>query len=1289
MEPIYGILLLLLLATAGGLAFWTLRQSRQIAPLRRRASRLNELAGFGQAILGAQLQLEALCEIVYQQASQIIDTTNFQLGLFDEFDYIIMIWLRDGERLPSQRFPRAASDGLIGWVRSSGQEILVGDFEAEWEHLPAKPSYQSSSPSRSALFAPLVAGGTVIGVIAVQSPTPHLYVADDLQLLKVLTNQAAGAIRNAQLFEQAQARNRQLQLVSDVSQQVTAVQPLSDLFHQIVTLVRHTFGYYAVSIFTLDEKEDFLRLRASTHKNYAERILRFSVGEGLIGWAAEHAQTALVSDVTRDSRYLDDGLLVETHSEVTVPLIVERRVVGVLDVQSDVIGAFTQDDVVVLETLASQIALAIQEAETYAAERRQRERLNALTEASRAVVSILNIDDLLDEVVDLLTDYFEFDRTHIFLREGNRVIFRAGSGTHSARWYIEQLSYDLDDKGIIAKSVRTGQPIICGDVANYEDYIPGSGVEDTQSEMVIPIRMGRHTLGALDIQSTELDAFSSDDAALAEALSDTMAIALRNATLYAREKRRRILAESLREVSMVLGASLEVDHVIDGILHGLERVVNVDAAIIALYDDEDAAYRVSALRGDIEDRLSVGDVIPVSEDIEASFEQLFHAGQQPSSIPQHEPLTIPLTLGEDPIGYLSLDYHAGYYSADDLEIINAFATQSAMAIANAHLYMAQREEAWVSTALLQVAESTARADTLDEVLQTVARITPLLVGVEWCAVMLSEDAGYRIVEVEGAGSELEHSLVGSTVEPEDWPLLSEMLEKGMPVYLDPQNATFPAFAGTMEPLQIEQGVMLPLYTKGEIVGALLIGQQNRVDTLSTRKIELVGGIANQAALAIESAQLHAAQQEEAWVTTALLQVAQAVNAQVEMKSSLETVVRLTPLLVGVQHCSVLPWDENRRCFRSAVSYGLAPEQEDAISQISINPENEPYFAELSRSSPPLAAGIGAEYAIPNSLSGVITTPAILGLPLTAQGMLVGVMLVDHPNAGQDVDRRRMNILTGIASQTALAIETSRLQAVAAERQRMERELEVAKNIQSSFLPDRTPSVEGWDVAAYYRAAHMVGGDFYDFLPLPDGKWGLVVADVADKGMPAALYMALSRTLLRAVARNRSNPAETLLRVNKLLLEDTHSDLFVTMWYGIWDPAEGTIFFSSAGHNPPFILSGAQHATSTLKLKGIALGVLSDITLQTSVVHLQPGDTLVLYTDGITEAQDDRGRQFEVAGLERATRSTQPGGAQDTLNGIIGALDSHTGSEPQFDDLTLVIVQCHASDHTAGLPRAAR
>ncbi len=1263
----------------GGLAFgyWRgFRRGREQAAPAAQSPDLDKLAGVGRAILSVQLRLDALCEIVYQQASRVVDTRHFQIGLFDGDDYVIKVWVRDGERLPEDRFPGAANAGLIGWVHSSAQGISVGDYLREWEKLPARPSYDSINPPRSSVFAPLIAGGDVLGVIAVHSDIPDTFSDESLRLLNVLSSQAAGAIRNAQLYEQERQRADQLRVIGEVARQITAVQPMPDLFRQIVTLVHSTFHYYAVSILTPDEVSGEIKLRASSHAELDSRSLIVKPGDGLIGWAYAHAQTVYSPDVENDPRYVQLKVLDQTRSEIAVPLIVEKRVLGILDVQSDQPNVFKSEDVFTLESLGGQLALAINEAQVYGAERRQGERINAMADASRAVVSILDINDLLDEVVDLVADYFGYDRVHLFLRNGDQVVFRSGSGVHSGKWAIEHLAYNIDDNGFIPLVARTGEALISGDVQNDIRYRAGPGIEDSRSEMAVPIVMGQRILGVFDIQSTHLNAFDAQDLRLVQALADTVAVGLRNAGLFATETRRRVLAETLREISSVLASSLDLPSVLDGILLGLERVVDFEAALILLrQDDDETHYSVSAVRGVIGESEVMGEIIVADGQLTERVEELMHVMETPealSDLAQHDHLYVPLQVSSKDIGILGIDrVGPDHFSPEDVEIINTFANQAAVAIANAQLYTAQKEEAWISTALLQVAEATRQSISLDEVLSTVARITPLLVGVEWCSVFLADHKSFRIVEIEGIEPEVRNALKGHVLRDSDWQPFISLRQHGKPVVIGrmtpaPQNLP-------VRLPSVSQAVLLPLYAKGEVMGAMLIGQRDSDELLTERKIELVSGIANQAAMAIESAQLFAAQQEEAWVTAALLSVAESVNSTLGLQQTLETVVRLTPMLVGVTRCAIMYWEPESKHFIGGAVWGLSPEAEKKFTELVLAPSSYTFLEALSTASEPVICGKGMTHAAPEELCDLLGVTALLGLPLFAQGRLVGAMLVDHPGPGESIDQRRMNILAGIAQQVALALETARLQAESNERQRLERELDVARDIQHSFLPQQLPSVPGWDLATCYRAARQVGGDFYDFVPLKSKKWGIVIADVADKGVPAALFMALSRTNIRASAFSRDNPVETLMRTNELLLSDSRSDLFVTAWYGVWDPATGEVVFASAGHNPPLLVRADGHL-ETLSSRGIALGVVETIRLDEGRVTLNPGDMLVAYTDGVTEALRPDMAEFGVVGLQSTLLNARQRSAADISNRVINAIDSFTAGEPQFDDMTLIVLK---------------
>mgnify|MGYP000029441146 FL=1 len=1254
--------------------YWRGRQRGiSLASRERPSPELDVLAGVGNAILSVQLKIDALCEVVYQQATRIVDTSNFQIGLFEGNDYVIKVWLRDAERLPPQRFEGKADEGIVGWVRRTGTGLLVRDFLREWDSLPARPAHQSPRPARSAIFAPLISGGITLGVIAVQSGRPDAFTDEDMRLLTLLANLASGAIRNAQTFEATQERERQLRLINDVSRQITATQPLPDLFRQIVTLIHDAFGYYAVNIFIVDDASQTIQLKASSHARFAAEQLRITFDQGLVGWAVTNRRTIVSPDVAQDEHYLPTATLDATRSEIAVPLIAQERVLGVLDVQSNRLDAFGEDDVFMLETLAGQLALALQEAETFDAEHRQTERLNAMTEVARALVSILDIDDLLDEVIDLVNEYLGYERVHLFLRAGDKVVFRSGSGVHSGRWALERLSYDLNGPGIIPRVARTGEPVLADDVTAHPDYVIGPGVEDTRSELAVPLRIGANVLGVFDIQSTAPAAFSQDDLALVQALADTIAIALRNATLFANEARRRMLSETLRELSTVLGSSLDLTRVLDGIMIGLERVVPYDAGLIVLLDDEEECFQVETARvnGSEPDPAIYAEAIPASELDEGHLIALLHRLHHMEH-DAHDAIIAQLAIAGAPIGYLALERSdPERFTPEDREIITTFANQAAVAITNAQLYMAQREEAWISTALLQVAEATARATTLEEVLSTVARITPLLVGVEWSAVLLAETPDtFRFVEIAGAEPSVAAALHGSALTTESWPPLTQIKQTGQPFLFD---SSTPRPANLPPDVQIGQGVALPLFAKGELTGLLLIGTRDDSDPMTGRKIELVSGIANQAALAIESAQLVTAQQEEAWVTTALLQVAEAVNTQIDADQSLETLVRLTPLLVGIERCGIMKWNPQEECFCGGPSWGLTAEHKTRFAELSLTRSDGVFVTELCQSAEPVACGVGTEVAMPSTLHTLFESPALLGLPLVARGHLVGAMLVDHPALGGPLDQRRLNILNGIAHQTALTLENARLQAEASAAERLERELEVARTIQASFLPNTYPQVPGWDVAAYYRAARQVGGDFYDFFQVDEHRWAIVVADVADKGVPAALFMVLSRTLLRAVGSNRQTPVETLRRVNYLLLHDSHSDLFVTVWYALWDTQSGRVQYCSAGHNPPLLVR-ADGSAELLSTRGLALGVVQDIVLHEAEVILHPGDLLVAYTDGATEAHRADNTEFGIVGLQATVTALRKGSAHDIVQGTIRALDRFVENEPQFDDVTLVVLK---------------
>jgi len=245
----------------------------------------------------------------------------------------------------------------------------------------------------------------------------------------------------------------------------------------------------------------------------------------------------------------------------------------------------------------------------------------------------------------------------------------------------------------------------------------------------------------------------------------------------------------------------------------------------------------------------------------------------------------------------------------------------------------------------------------------------------------------------------------------------------------------------------------------------------------------------------------------------------------------------------------------------------------------------------------------------------------------------------------------------------------------AEHQKVAQELTLAGEIQASFLPDALPNVAGWQLAATLEPARETSGDFYDFIHLPSGRLGIVVADVVDKGMGAALYMALCRTLIRTYAAEFDTQPDLVFSVvNRRILQDTHTSLFVTLFYGILDPATGTLTYCNAGHNPPYLLSAQNEApVQALRRTGMPLGVLEETSWEQGSVQIASGDALVLYTDGIPEAQN---RQEEFFGEERLlgiVQSSLGRSAQDMQDALLAGVHRFMGDASQFDDITLMVV----------------
>ena len=978
---------------------------------------------------------------------------------------------------------------------------------------------------------PLEDQGIVLGALQVTRPKGPEFRSDELNLLEGLAGVIVVSLIASHRVAVERFRLNQLNLVSQVSAQIANVLDLNELAKRVTALIQQTFQYYYVAIFTIRERSTALRFRSSAlrrGKRKARVALEVEIGQGLIGQAAFEGERIVIGDVRKDPRYRFIDALPETRSEAVIPLKIEDRVLGVLDVQSDQLNAFHPIDLLILGALADNVARAVEGTRLYNDLRHRADQLTLISEVSKSVSSSLELGKLMTDVANLIHDRFRFPYVQLFTVHPNRglIEYQAGSGERSQ----ELIGYTLslhDSEGIIPWVSREGQVLLVNNVKKDKRYRPSpQPPDDTKSELCVPLLYDQKVVGVLDIQSNKYNAFTEDDRRMFEAVADNIATAIHNADLYRSEQWRRSVADGLREVAGLISAEADVDDVLEAILSELDRNLSVDISAIWLLEDDELYLAASRNVYNV-DEAHLEQTLFNSPDSYEALMRVIHAGGPQVRKPtdpiwvsglaaefdqNYSGLAVPLRLGEQPLGVITLAHHApGKYGHEAQAMTTTFASYAAVAIENARLYDAAQEQAYASAALLQVAQAIVSLSDLDEILGTI--------------------------------------------------------------------------------------------------------------------------------------------------------------------------IRIMPILVGVERAALYQWDSEQEIFRPSQQYGLGEEDENFFWERSFALGEFPLLDECRNSTTLLASalngqsGLNAWRAIePDGDINLALPGALLfAVPIAVKEDLYGAMLIEEAASGLRFRARRLEIITGIAQQAALAIQNDLLQKEMVVRERLETEVQLARQIQQTFIPEALPQFPDWELAARWKTARQVGGDFYDVFDLQDNKLGLFIADVADKGVPAALFMALTRTLVRAAIIETASPAEAMKRVNDLLIPDTRQGMFVTAVYAVLDMEKNELTYVNAGHNPP-LWAKSDGKIERLTRTTIALGVVIGEPVEQRTIKIESGDNILLYTDGLTESFNAENEFFGEKRLLDAIASNDCDSASNLLDVVERALLNFVQDMPPADDLTMLVLR---------------
>lgn len=306
--------------------------------------------------------------------------------------------------------------------------------------------------------------------------------------------------------------------------------------------------------------------------------------------------------------------------------------------------------------------------------------------------------------------------------------------------------------------------------------------------------------------------------------------------------------------------------------------------------------------------------------------------------------------------------------------------------------------------------------------------------------------------------------------------------------------------------------------------------------------------------------------------------------------------------------------------------------------------------------------------------------AMLWAPLKGKTSVLGAIVIARGPSDTVFTASDQKLLMALASQAAISVENARLHQQVLDKERLEHELQLARDVQASLIPSVTPEIPGWDFAAYWQPAREVSGDFYDFISGVGDKhsavpqYGIVIGDVSDKGMHAALFMALTRSVVRASTTAGLTPSDGLTQTNRLLVADSTNGMFVTLFYTQLDTLKNELTYVNAGHNPPLHYRAKEQDLTELKSTGIMLGFMDTVKHNQRVEAIEPNDFIVLYTDGVTEAMNEQNEQFGEERLHTLLLAQREQPPRAMMLALQQSLSTFVGNRNQSDDITVVIAK---------------
>lgn len=758
------------------------------------------------------------------------------------------------------------TQGVTGKSIQTGKLIRLGDISQE-------PSYLEIGPNiRSELCVPIQVGRRIIGVFNVENSKPNAYDKEDEQFLSTVAGSLGTALERLRLFKEEQQRNRELNALYQSTKSVTESLQPNIIATNLLTIMDDLLGYEFASIYLSDEQQgDLVPLAVSPKSKNLEiyekdmKLLhteRRSFGQGFIGWVAQHGETIRSGNVLQDERYLP--VIKNILSELCVPLTTRGKVIGVINIETTQLNAYTKNDEDLLMAVANSAAIALENAQLYKAADARRKEAESLREATAALSHHIDLQPLLEQILDSVEKILQFDSASIFLetRSGEMEIV-ATKGFHEKNKFIGKV---MPKTAKWHELAVTRKALILPDAQADPVFEKWEDTENIRGWMGVPMISQDKVVGFINIDSYKANTFSERDATLMQTFANSAAVAVQNARLFASEREQRAREKALLDLMRVTTSTLEFDQVMETILTQMMSLIPSDSGTIQLLSSD--VLHVTATKGIPENFLSVGESFPfnkfpINEMIietkrpyrignianDKSYSKLENMGSVVSF------LAVPLVYKGNVIGLATLDSNLeNRFSDEDAEFAMTIANQAAIAMENARLYQdalrASERRAVLHSVSQEVVQFT---QDLEHLYQSIHKAAEKLMPCDVFMITLKNETTDESVFVYTMESGTRYSLDNR---PTTDGLSGMVINQGKSVILkndlEIDSKEFPRFGS---PKHVRSLIAVPMHSGNRIIG-MISTQSYLADSYDIEEQSLLEMLATHAATAIENTRLY-------------------------------------------------------------------------------------------------------------------------------------------------------------------------------------------------------------------------------------------------------------------------------------------------------------------------------------------------------------------------------------------------------------------------------------------------